>query len=85
MQEAGKIIDELRAKLEGKEYKSAELYYNMGHYRAAAIAYTSLMNNFPDTKKGDEYKMQVIKSYYLYAQNSYERKSLPVTSRWLQR
>jgi outer membrane protein assembly factor BamD len=74
--EASKIIDQLRAKLEMKEYKSAELYYNLGHFRAAAIAFTSLMNNYPDTKKGDEYKIQVIKSYYLYAQNSYEEKKL---------
>jgi outer membrane protein assembly factor BamD len=46
----------------------------MGHYRAAAIAFTSLINSFPDTKKGDEYKLQAIKSYYLYAQNSIEDK-----------
>jgi outer membrane protein assembly factor BamD len=72
--EANKIIDDLREKLEGKDYKSAELYYNMGHYRAAAIAYTSLINSFPDTKKGDAYKLQAIKSYYLYAQNSIEDK-----------
>lgn len=72
--EANGIIDKLRMKLEDKDYKSAELYFNMGHYRAAAIAYTSLINSFPDTKKGDEYKLQAIKSYYLYAQNSIEDK-----------
>jgi outer membrane protein assembly factor BamD len=72
--EANGIIDKLRAKLEEKDYMSAELYYNMGHYRAAAIAFSSLMNNFPDTKKGDEYKLQVIKSYFLYAQNSIQDK-----------
>ena len=72
--EANGIIDKLREKLEAKDYKSAELYYNMGHYRAAAIAYTSLINSFPDTKKGDEYKLQAIKSYYLYAENSIEEK-----------
>lgn len=70
--EAGEIIDRLRAKLESKDYKSAELYYNMGHYRAAAIAYTSLLNSFPDTKNGDDYKLQAIKSYFLYAENSVE-------------
>lgn len=72
--EATGIIEKLRAKLEEKDYLSAELYYNMGHYRAAAIAFSSLMNNFPDTKRGDEYKLQVIKSYFLYAQNSIEDK-----------
>ena len=72
--EANGIIEKLRAKLEQKDYIGAELYYNMGHYRAAAIAFSSLMNNFPDTKKGDEYKLQIIKSYFLYAQNSIEEK-----------
>lgn len=72
--EAAGIIDQLREKLEGKDYKSAELYYNMGHYRAAAIAFTSLLNSFPDTKKGDAYKLQAIKSYFLYAENSVESK-----------
>jgi outer membrane protein assembly factor BamD len=72
--EANAIIDNLRSKLELKDYKSAELYFNMGHYRAAAIAFSSLLNTFPDTKRGDEYKLQVIKSYFLYAQNSIEVK-----------
>jgi outer membrane protein assembly factor BamD len=39
----------------------------MGQYRAAAIAYTSLINNYPDSEKSDEYKLQIIKSYYKYA------------------
>lgn len=72
--EANKIIDDLRLKLEAKDYRSAELYFNMGHYRAAAIAFTSLINGFPDTDKGDQYKLQAIKSYYLYAENSIEDK-----------
>lgn len=74
IKEATDIIDKCREKLEGKEYKSAELYYNMGHYRAAAIAYTSLMNDFPDSQRSDTYKLQVIKSYYLFAVNSVEEK-----------
>lgn len=74
--EASKIIDDLRNKLEAKDYRSAELYFNMGHYRAAAIAFTSLVNSFPDTDKGDQYKLQAIKAYYLYAENSIEDKKL---------
>ncbi|THU31968.1 outer membrane protein assembly factor BamD [Niastella caeni] len=72
--EASEIMDKCRAKLEEKEYGSATLYYNMGHYRAAAIAYTSLMSDFPDSEKSDAYKLQVIKSYYLFAMNSIEEK-----------
>jgi len=74
IKEANEIIDQCRAKLEYKEYKTAELYYNLGHYRASAIAFTSLMNNYPDSEKGDEYKFQVIKSYYLFANNSVDDK-----------
>ncbi len=74
LKEANAIIDKLRDKLEAKDHKSAELYFNMGHYRAAAIAFTSLINSFPDTNKGDQYKLQAIKSYYLYAENSIEDK-----------
>jgi len=74
VKEANSIIDACRVKLEIKEMESAALYYNMGHYRASAIAYTSLMNNFPASTKSDEYKLQVIKSYYQFAGNSVEDK-----------
>ena len=46
----------------------------MGQYRAAAIAFTSLINNYPDSEKSDEYKLQVIKSYYKYASLSIQEK-----------
>jgi outer membrane protein assembly factor BamD len=74
IKEATDIIDKCRIKLEDKAHLSASLYFNMGKYRAAAIAYASLMNDFPDSQKGDEYKFQIIKSYYLFAQNSIEDK-----------
>lgn len=74
LKEANTIIDNLRDKLESKDYKSAQLYYNMGQFHAAAIAFTSLINSFPDTRKGDQYKLEAIKSYYLYAENSIEER-----------
>jgi outer membrane protein assembly factor BamD len=74
IKEASDIIDKCRLKLEYKEFKSAELYYNLGQYRAAAIAFTSLMNNFPDSEKSDEYKLLVIKSYYQFAMMSIDEK-----------
>ncbi len=71
---AQEIIDKCYKKLETKELKNAELYFNMGQYRAAAIAYTSLINNYPDSQKSDEYKLQIIKSYYKYANLSIQEK-----------
>lgn len=74
IKEANTIIDACRAKLEIKEYESAQLYFNMGHYRAAGIAFTSLMNNYPASAKSDEYKLQIIRSYYQFAGNSVDDK-----------
>ena len=64
------IIDKSRAKLEVKEFKNASLYYKLQHYRAAGIAFTTLLNNYPESVKGDEYKLLIIKSYYQFAKLS---------------
>ncbi len=74
IKEATEIIDKCRAKLEEKDFRSAQLYYNVGQYKAAGIAFTNLMNNFPDSERSDEYKLQVIKAYYEYALMSVEEK-----------
>jgi outer membrane protein assembly factor BamD len=70
--EALELIDVLRKKLEVKDNNSAELYYKMGYYKAAATAFSEILNNFPDSEKGDQYKFMVIKSWVKYANNSYE-------------
>jgi outer membrane protein assembly factor BamD len=74
IKEANQIIDECRAKLEVKEFKSAKLYYDMGQFRAAGVAFSALLNNFPESLKSDEYKLMVIRSYYKYAGLSVEEK-----------
>lgn len=68
--EANLVIELSRRKLEKKEYNNAELYYNLGYYKAAAISFKSLMRNYPDSDKSDGYKYMAIKAYYQYAKNS---------------
>ncbi|MBX2939929.1 MAG: outer membrane protein assembly factor BamD [Ferruginibacter sp.] len=70
--EAARIIDESRKKLEDKEKRGAQLRYDLGQFRAAAIAYENLMNNFPETTSGDAYKLMVVKSYFKFANLSIE-------------
>ena len=53
--EATEIIDKCRVKLELKEYRAADLYYNLGQHRAAALSYTNLLNSYPESTRGDEY------------------------------
>ncbi|UYQ93482.1 outer membrane protein assembly factor BamD [Chitinophaga horti] len=68
--EANMVIELLRKKLEKKEYNTAELYYNLGHYKAAGVSFQNLMRNYPDSEQSDSYKYMAIKAYYLYAKNS---------------
>lgn len=74
--EAEDIIKKLQAKLELKESLSAQLYFNVGQFRAAALAYTTLINNYPDSDKGDQYKLMAIKAYYRYANMSIDEKQV---------
>ncbi len=72
--EAEAIIAKCQTKLETKEFLSAQLYFNVGQFKAAALAYTTLINNYPDSPRGDEYKIMSIKSYFKYASMSVDEK-----------
>jgi len=67
VKEAEALIAKCQAKLELKESLSAQMYYNVGQYRAAALTYTTLLNNYPDSPKADEYKIMSIRAYFKYA------------------
>jgi len=74
--EAYEIIEKLRAKIELKDYKSAQLYFDLSQFRAAGVSFTTLLNTFPESAKADEYKLMIIKSYYRYAEMSVEEKKV---------
>ncbi len=70
VKDAQDIITRCREKLEEKEYKSAQLYFNVGQYQAAGIYFSNLLINYPDSRKGDEYMLKAINSYYKFAEMS---------------
>ena len=72
--EATEIIDKSRQKLEQKDARAALLYYNLGQFRAAAIAHADLGNNYPESALGDQYKLMVVKSYFRFAKLSYSNR-----------
>jgi outer membrane protein assembly factor BamD len=72
--EANEIIDALRQKLEIKDHGAAQLYFDIGQFRAAAVAFNALLNTFPESNRSDEYKWMAIKSYYRFAELSIEEK-----------
>jgi outer membrane protein assembly factor BamD len=72
--DAAEIIETCRSKMERKDYLSAQLYYDIGQFRAAGVAFASLLNSYPESLKADEYKFMIIKSYYKFAEMSIEDK-----------
>jgi len=74
IKEANEIMDICRAKLEIKDYKSAQLYFDIGQFRAAGVAFSSLLYSYPESIKADEYKLMIIRSYYRFAELSVEEK-----------
>ncbi|RYD58801.1 MAG: outer membrane protein assembly factor BamD, partial [Sphingobacteriales bacterium] len=74
LDEANKYVDECRKKLEEKQALAAELYYDIGQYRAAGIAYRALMRDYPESTSSDKYQYMIIKSWYNFAKVSIAEK-----------
>lgn len=81
VEEASKLIGDLRDKLERKSFENAKLFYNIGgsgvdaqNYRSAVIAFKNSLRDFPDTKYAEEMEYLMVKSQQLYALNSLETK-----------
>ena len=72
--QANEYIDNSRKKLETKEADAAHLYYNISQYKAATVAYKSVMRNYPDSPNSDLYDFMMMKSMFKYAQLSYPTK-----------
>lgn len=72
--EASTLINNLRDKLERKSYANAKLYYDIGDYKSAVIAFKNSLRDFPDSKYAEEMDFLAIKAQQIYAQNSLETK-----------
>lgn len=68
--ECNDLMDQLRLKLELKDYKIARMYYKMEDYAAAIQSFNNLLKDFPDTPHKEEIMFYSVKSYYLYATES---------------
>jgi outer membrane protein assembly factor BamD len=74
--EATRIIDELRHKMEVKDFNAAQLYFDLGQFRAASVAFNALLSSYPDSDRSDEYKYMAIRSFYQFAQLSIDEKKV---------
>ena len=74
MEECNKILLELRGKLEKKNYENARLYYKIGYYQAAVVAFNNFRKNFPDSQYAEEALYLSVESQYKFAKQSIEKK-----------
>ena len=77
VEEANGYINELREKLEKKSFEIAKIYYKTLKYKAAAIAFDNMLDDFPDTKFREEAMMYSLRSKYeLVNYSRFDRKEL---------
>lgn len=72
--EANRLIDELRDKLVYKSYLNARLYYDFENYKAAVVAIENSLREHPDSKYREELMFMLLESKYLLAINSVQEK-----------
>lgn len=64
------LVDELTYKLEFKAFENAKQYYKMGEYKAAAVTFENVLEDFPATKLRPKIYDIILKSKYELAVNS---------------
>jgi outer membrane protein assembly factor BamD len=74
VEEATKLIDQLRAKLQKKDLDIANLYLKMRLYEAAIKSYENILRDYPDTEYKEDILFNILKSNFYYAENSIRHK-----------
>lgn len=68
------LIDDLRYKLEVKDYEISKLYFKIQEYKAAITAFNNTLEDYPDTKFKEDILFYILKANYLFATNSIDSK-----------
>lgn len=68
--QANRLIGELRLKLEIKAIDQGRLYYDIKQYQAAIQSLENVLKDFPETKQGDAIRRLIVLSAYELATNS---------------
>lgn len=74
VEEANRLIDELREKQERKVFEQAKLYFDLTDYVAAVTTYNVLLRDYPDTQYREEALFNIVLASYEYASQSIPEK-----------
>jgi len=69
--EANLLIDEMRAKMELKDFESAKLYVDLRRFESAQQSFENVLKDYPETQRAEEVRYLMAKSQYQYADLSY--------------
>jgi len=64
LEECNSLIDELRAKLQKKDFEMAKLYLKMRKYKAAVSSFENLLEDYPDTDVKEDALFYMIRPIY---------------------
>jgi len=70
------LIDDLRERLQKKEYDMVIQYYRMGEYQSAVTAARNTVKIYPDINQREELEYIMVHAQYLYADNSITSKKI---------
>jgi len=69
-------MDELREKLQRKEFEMVEQYYRMGEFKSAAVAAKNTIKLYPDMNQREALEWIAVDAQFQYAENSIKSKRL---------
>ncbi len=72
VQNSNELIDELRFKLETKDFQNAKLYYKTGNHKAAVVAFQNVIKDYPASVYKEECLYYIVRSSFTYASQSIE-------------
>lgn len=70
LSECNSLIDNCRRKLEIKALQNAQLYFDLGQYKAAALAFRNILKDFPDIEEKEQIYFLILQSNFSLASNS---------------
>lgn len=70
VEEATKLIDEMRAVKEMKAYQEGQLYFDIKQYQSAIVSFENMLIEYPDSEQSLDVKRKIIISAFKLAQNS---------------
>ena len=69
--QANSLIDEMRAKMELKDFESAKLYMDIERYESALTSFGNVLKDYPETQRAEEIRYLMARVQYEYTSRSF--------------